>query len=170
MDQIGVVNDRQILYINIRKDSYWFDKLPYGNWCVFTVADNDDKQLLDGAVVHCMDKNVTYTCIAGQLAGVTELSFDIQITKRTIEEEDKTGLPHDCEQSPITTMHQNFSEGFWFATTVAFDGYRDINKVVCLDFTTKGVKQKITELIQKINSGWLQSDEVIEYPTYDEQL
>ena len=167
MINLGQINDRQILYINVRTDPNWFDKLPLDNWVVFTIADKQDEELLIDAVPKCMDKLVTYTCSAGQLAGLGEQLFDIEIVNRAIAEEDKTGKPHDYETSPMTTMHQNFSEGFWFATTLAFDGYKESNTVVCLDFTTKSVKRQLSELIEKINSGWLPSDEEIEEPNYD---
>ena len=145
----------------------WFDKLPLDNWVVFTIADKQDEDLLTSAVPKCMDKLVAYTCSAGQLAGLGEHLFDIEIVNRAIAEEDKTGKPHDYEASPMTTMHRNFSEGFWYATTLALNGYKESNTVVCLDFTTKGVKQHLLELIEKINTGWLPSDEENEEPFYD---
>lgn len=167
MITLGNIDDRQILYIHVRTDPHWDEKLPLDNWVVFTIADRQDEELLMDAVPKCMDKLVTYICSAGQLAGLGEQLFDIEIVNRAIAEEDKTGKPHDYETSPMTTMHQNFSEGFWFATKLAFDGYKDSNTVVCLDFTSKSVKQHLYGLIEKINSGWLPSDEEIEEPNYD---
>lgn len=167
MQKIGTINNREILYLNVRKSDNWAEELPQGNWCVFTIADNDDNELLDNAVSKCLDNLVIYTCSAGQLASRTELSFDLEINKRAIDEEDKTGKPYDYDKLPMTTIHQNFSEGFWFATTAAYDGYIEINKVVCLDFTIKGVKQHLTELTNKINDGWLPLDEEVEEPKYD---
>jgi hypothetical protein len=167
VENLGQINNRRILYINVRSDPNWPDKLPFDTWVVFTIADEQDEALLIDAVPKCLDKQVTYTCSARQLAGLGEHLFDIEIVNRAIAEEDKTGKPHDYETSPLTTMHQNFSEGFWFATTLAFDGYKEINTVVCLDFTTKGVKRHLVELIKKINVGWLPSDKEIEEPIYD---
>ena len=167
MINLGQIGDRQILYINVRTDPNWFDKLPEDNWIVFTISDNQDEKLLTDAVPKCIDRLVSYTCSAGQLAGLAEHLFDIEIVNRAIAEEDKTGIPFDYETSPITTMHQNFSEGFWFATTVALDGYKECNTVVCLDFTTKSVQRHLIGLIEKINIGWLPSDEEVEEPNYD---
>ncbi|MDO6434471.1 hypothetical protein Q4E93_27920 [Flavitalea sp. BT771] len=98
---------------------------------------------------------------------MTELIFDEEIVNRAIQEETQTGKPYDYELSPITTSHNNFSEGFWFATTVACDSYKDIDTAVCIDLTTKGVKDHLTELIIKINNNWLPSDEPFKDPVYD---
>ena len=167
MQEIGIVNRRQIFYTNVRTEAEWFYKLPFDNWCAFTIADNEDHGLIEFAVEKCLDKLVLYSCSAGQLARETELSFDSAIVNRAIAQEDKTGQPFDYEHSPLTTIHENFSEGFWFSTTVAHDGYKEITIVICIDFTTKGVKCKLIELIEKINEGWLPSDEEIEAPIYD---
>lgn len=53
----------------------------------------------------------------------------------------------------MTTAHKNFGEGFWFAAVVASDDWVEINKVVCLDFTTRKVENYLTELLQKIKEG-----------------
>lgn len=110
---------------------------------------------------------MTYTCSAGELAGLTEQYFDEEIGWRGVQQEEKTGKEYDYEQLPITTMHRNFGEGFWFASTLAYDRDKEINKVVCIDFTTRKVKKHLTELVEKINNGWLPSDEEIELAEYD---
>jgi hypothetical protein len=97
----------------------------------------------------------------------TEDIFDEEIVNRAIQDETRTGNPYDYEFSPMTTFHNNFSEGFWFATTFTYDGCKDCDVVVCIDFTTKGVKNHVAELIIKIDNNWLPSDEAFEDPVYD---
>lgn len=167
MEILGQIGNRQILYTNIITDQNWFEKLPLDNWVVFTIGDTNTSDYEDNLVRHCLDKNVCYTCSAGQLAGSTELEFDLEIVNRALAIEDRTGKEYDYEKSPCTTSHKNFGEGFWFAATLASDSHKDIDKVVCTDFTTKGVKQNLNELVEKINNGWLPSDEEIEEPNYD---
>ena len=164
---LGQIQNRQILYTNILTDQTWFEKLPTDNWVVFTIGDEKKAEFEAKLVSHCLDKNVCYACSAGQLAGSTELEFDLEIVNRAIATEDSTGKEHDYEQSPCTTSHKNFSEGFWFAATLAHDPYKDLGKVVCTDFTTKGVKNNLKELIEKINNGWLPTEEEVEEPKYD---
>ena len=153
MQLIGMINNRQIYYSNIRKDMDWFQKLPFGNWCAFTIADDEDIELIDFVVAKCIDNQVVYTCSSGKLAEYTEDFFDEKIVNGGIFLEDKTGEPYNYEQSPITTMHKNFSEGFWFSTVLAYSENKDISKVVCIDLTIRGVKNRIVKLIEKINIG-----------------
>jgi hypothetical protein len=164
---LGHIKYRKILYTNIRADQNWSNTLPTDNWIVFTIADDPDQDLINEAVDLCIDKSVCYVCCAGKLSSLTEDIFDEKIVNRAIQDETRTGKPYDYEFSPVTTSHNNFSEGFWFATFVASDSYKDIDTVVCIDFTTKGVKDQLKELIIKINKNWLPSDETFEDPVYD---
>ena len=107
------------MYTNIRENSNWVNRSPNVDWVVFAIADNGDRDLLDDLVSNCLDKNVSYACSAGQLASVTEWLFDIGIVNKAIQEEDKTDKPYNYGNSPITTSHKNFSEDFWFATTLS---------------------------------------------------
>jgi len=158
---IGQIKERQIYYTNIRVDNGWFEKLPVSNWLAFTIADFEDKELLHGITSKCLDNNVCYTCSVGQLGSDTEDSFDEEIAWRQVQEEE-TGKQQESETSPMTTFHKNFDEGFWFATTLANqivnDIYIPIDKVVCIDFTKRGFKEYLVQLIIKINSGWLPPD------------
>lgn len=167
MERIGKINDREIFYIPIRDNSEWLSLLPTEKWIAFTIADNEDKEMLHECTIGILNQNVTYTCSAGELASLTEDYFDEEIGWRGVQHEEKTGEKFDHDQSPMTTMHQNFSEGFWFSAVVASDGEKQIDKVVCADFTTRKVKKHLTELIEKINNGWLPSDEEIELAEYD---
>jgi hypothetical protein len=168
MELLGHIKNRQILYTNIRTDQTWLNLLPADNWMVFTIADNADEGLLIEVANNCIEKLVSYVCCAGELCGLTEQIFDEVIVYRAIQEEEQTGKPYDYETSPMTTSHKNFSEGFWFATTVAYDCSKGTSKIVCIDFTIKGVKRQLTELVTKINNHWLPSDEETESPFYDD--
>jgi len=167
MEILGYIQNRQILYTNILSDERWYEKLPDTNWVVFTIGDEKNVKSESELINHCLDKNVSYTCSAGQLAESTELEFDSRIVNRTILAEEATGNVHNFEQSPCTTSHKNFSEGFWFAAVLASDPQKYLDKVVCTDFTTRSVKNKLKELIEKINDGWVPTDEEIEEPEYD---
>ncbi len=167
MELIGRVNRRKIYYVQVRNNPEWKYSLPKNDWVVFTIANTEDEELVPPATKICLDKNVAYTCSAGTLAHWSEQYFDEEITWRAIDYEIQTKKEFDYENSPVTTAHKNFSEGFWFAATLANDPYIEIDKVVCLDFTKRKVKQHLTKLVEKINSGWLPSDEEIELARYD---
>ena len=167
MELLGRINRRKIYYVQVRNNPEWKNSLPKNDWIVFTIANKEDEELVPSAVKICMDKNVAYTCSAGTLAHWTEQYFDEEITGQALNFELRTKKKFDYEFSPVTTAHQNFSEGFWFATTLAYDGFKETDKVVCLDFTKRKVKKHLTDLIEKINNGWLPSDEEIELEEYD---
>ena len=158
MKKIGFIDDREVYYINVKDDVTWNAKLPFGNWCAFTVVDADGRELIDEIVARCLDSNVSYTCSSGELADETELAFDIEIVRREIEKESKSGIPPDYEVVPLTTVHNDFSEGLWFATFVATTGDDEIDKVVCIDVTNDGVLEQLKRLVDDINNGWLPPD------------
>ncbi|MEO1033265.1 MAG: hypothetical protein AAFX55_17810 [Bacteroidota bacterium] len=167
MELIGKINRRKIYYVQIRNNSEWKSSLPKNDWVAFTIANKEDEELVPPCVKVCMDKNVSYICSAGTLAHWTENYFDEEIAWREVDYEMRTKQAFDYEKSPVTTAHKNFGEGFWFASTLANDDNFDIDKVVCIDFTKRKVKKHLTDLIKKINNGWLPSDEEIELAEYD---
>jgi len=159
---LGNINSRQILFCNIRTDKDWFLQVPQNSWIAFTIADKEDKDLLSETTKKCLDNGVCYTCSTGELGSDTEDYFDEEIAWRETRKEEETNEPADFDKTPMTTYHEDFEEGFWFATTVAYatinDKYIITDKVVCIDFTKRGVEESIINLITKINSGWLPSD------------
>ncbi|MEJ8591626.1 hypothetical protein JSO54_10320, partial [Riemerella anatipestifer] len=167
MELIGRIDNRKIYYVQIRNNSEWRFSLPKNDWVVFIIANKEDEELVPPTVKICMDKNVSYICSAGTLAQWTEKYFDEEISLRALDYEEQTKKEFNFDFAPNTTCHQNFSEGFWFATTLAHNPYKEIDKVVCLDLTKRKVKKHLAELINKINNGWLPSDEEIELTEYD---
>lgn len=171
MTEIGIINNRQIFYINIRTDLEWYTKLPSTNWLAFTIADLKDQNLLNDLSLKCLDANVSYVCCVGQLASLTDDYFDEEIVRRQVEIEKRTGKPQDYETTTMTTFHSNFDEGFWFAIYSAFatvyEEYIPIQKIVCLDLTEQGVKKYLLLLTEKMKTDWLPPDEEIVIPKYD---
>lgn len=159
MEYLGSINNRAIFYTAIRDNLEWLSMLPTEKWLAFTIVDQEDKAILYECISEVLDKNVAYLCSTGALASLTEDYFDGEIVWRAVQYEEKTGREFDYDLSPMTTMHQNFEEGFWFASTLAFDDNKEINKVVCMNFTKRKLKNHLIELVEKINHGWLPPDE-----------
>ncbi|OEK04359.1 hypothetical protein [Roseivirga misakiensis] len=167
MEFIGRVNSRKVFYVQVRNNPEWKPALPKRDWVAFTIANKEDEELVRSSVKVCMDKNVSYTCSTGALAGITEDYFDEEIAWRGVDYEMRTKQKYDYEKSPMTTAHKNFGEGFWFASTLANDDNFEIDKVVCLDFTKSKVKKHLIDLVEKINNGWLPSNGDSEVALYD---
>ena len=162
MELIGRIERRRIYYLQIRNNWEWKKYLPKKDWAAFTIANKEDEELVPSMVKTCFDKNVSYTCSAGEYAQMTEAFFDEEIAWRGVDFELKTKKETDFESSLISTTHENIEEGFWFATTVAKEVKFEIEIVVCLDLTKKKIKNHLIDLIQKINNGWLPSNKEIE--------
>lgn len=159
MDTLGEINEREILYLPIRQTNKWVDNVPKGNWLAVTICDTKDKELLDKVTNTCLDNNVNYICTLGQECEWIHDWFDETILLRRIKNGQPISSPDDFDEDPMTTWHTDFDEGFWFALSSAYptinDEYIRVDKVVCLDMTTEGVKQRLRDLVMKINAGWL---------------
>lgn len=167
MELIGRINYRKIYYLQVRNNPHWKTSLPKSDWVAFIIANEEDEELIPPVLKVCINNDVSYTCSAGTLADKTENYFDEEISWIAVDYELQTKLEFDYGKSPSTIAHRNFSEGFWFASTLAYDAHFEIDKVVCIDLTKKKVQKHLIELIERINQGDLPSDEEIEFPQYD---
>lgn len=171
MEILGSIEGKVIYYLNLRRQTDWHTNLPGVPWIAYTIVGNEDKDLLNDLVNKCLDTPLGYSCSAGELSSLTEEYFDEEEVLRVVDEEIKTGKEIGYEASPMTSFHNNFSDGLWFACVTAnqiIDGdYIKAQTVVCLDCTIKGVRNHLLNLIKQINDGWLPSDEEFEAPHYD---
>ena len=156
MEPLGQIGPRKIYYLSIRNQPNWMACLPQQNWVAFTIAHEEDAALVPEMVEACLDQNVSYTCSTGSYAHTTEDFFDESAVIRTVEYEMRTKETSD--DYLMTTAHRNFEEGFWFATTLAYDDRYEIDQVVCLDLTKRGTKGHLTALVLQLNEGWLPDD------------
>ncbi len=155
MELIGKIKNREIFYISTDASLKWLNLLPTEKWGVYTIADEDSKEIVYKSITGILDNNVRYICCTGELGDLTEDYFYEEIGWRGVQYEEKMRNKYDYEQSPITTMHRNFEEGFWFASVLACYDEKEIEKVICIDFTSRKVKNCLIELVKKINKGWL---------------
>ncbi len=167
MKLIGKSYNRQILYTSVLTDPDWLSNLPTQNWLVFPIGNDKDIEGYSKLADKSIDNNVLYVCAAGQNGKFIHDIFDEFIVWKRIEKGESVDSQDDFKNSPMTTWHNNFSAGFWFAIVCAHPEFNKITTIVCIDFTTKGVKQHLTNLIEKINNNWLPSDEENEEPVYD---
>ncbi len=171
MEILGHISFKKIFYFNVRTEQNWFTKLPGDKWIAFIIADNGDASLIADVAVKCLDRNASCICNAGQLALNTYESFAEELELRKMQREQELDELEDKAGEPALTFHTNFSEGFWYATSIAnpsiADTESDIDKVLCIDMTENSVKKCIRDLIGKFNSGELPSDSEYEEPVYD---
>jgi len=163
LDTIGQIDDRKIYYLSVYETANWADKLPDKNWLVIPICDRRDADMLDKVAKVCLDKNVLYVCTVGEECEWAHDWFDETILLNRIDKKLPISTPDDFDEEPMTTWHIDFDEGFWFACTSAFptiqEEYIKVDRVVCIDLTERSRKKHLADLIIKIKSGWLPSDD-----------
>ena len=158
MEKLGKHNDRMIYYLNIKESISWETELPHDYWLVLPIGHKKDIELIKKVSRICLDKNVNYMCALGLECELIHDTFEEVLVDRRIEKGLSVDSPDDFKKEPMTTWHEDFGEGVWFSLTTAFNDYKKIKKVVCLDLTDKGEKEKLLDFIDKINKGWLPDD------------
>jgi hypothetical protein len=152
MEVLGNLNEREIVYIKYDLEQPWFKCFPNSEWLLFAIAEKDDTNILNEINRHAIDNNVVYVCSVGNKCEFFHDVFDDDIVIRDVENE---YLP---QHQIMTTWHQDFDEGFWFALSAAFGDGPEIKKVICLDISNGDFRQQLRELIEKIGTGWLPPD------------
>lgn len=156
---LGTINNRTVQYLDIKQKPFWVESLPQVNWLLFAIADQYEVELFEQISADCIKHSPVYVCSAGLCALEFDFIFDEDIVADALSKYQQ--LPYDYEDM-ISTIHYDFDEGFWFATSAAQHPSRAIDQVICLDLA--GTYQtRILELIQLINSGWIPPE-----PFYDQ--
>jgi hypothetical protein len=158
MQKIGEHYNRLIYYLKINESFSWEDELPVDGWLVIPIGHDKDIDLIKSVSKVCLRKNVNYLCSLGNASEFIHDVFDEVKIQNRIEKGLSVENPEDFEYEPITTWHEDFGEGVWFALTTAYVNYKEINKVVCLDLTNKGEKYKLLSVVDNIKNGWLPED------------
>ncbi len=123
MIKIGTADttNREIFYLSTHDDN-WTDFLPSQNWLAFLIVEGKNDSLLDKVAYACLSRNVNYVCTVGQECEYAHDWFDETIVARKIELGQSIATMDDFKDSPMTTWHNDFEEGFWFALIPANDG------------------------------------------------
>ena len=154
MELIGRINRKKIYYIQIRNNPNWESDLPNNDWIAFTIANEEDEELIPPTVKICIAKNVSYTSSTGEFALRTKGYFDEEIewlmTDYEIKDEEKFN-----NKNLITISDENFEKAFWLTFSSIYSDNFILDKIVCIDFTKRKVKNQLIKLIEKINNGFV---------------
>ena len=158
MTLLGTSNGRQLYHISGRELGQWEALLPKTNWLALPILELPDKSQAERIARACLDNDVAYVCTLGPACEMLHDWIDETILVDRVNGGLSVSSQEDFEHSPMTTWHDDFKEGVWFALTVAYDDYKEINAVVCIDMTEQGEKERIGSLLEAINNNWLPSD------------
>jgi hypothetical protein len=148
MRHLGQKNDRQLIYLRTATDD-WKKNLPTSNWLVLPIAHQRDKELVKEVTYTCLNNGVKYVCTLGQECEFIHDFFDELIVNNRIDKGLSVEHVDDFEHEPMTTWHNDFDEGVWFAIHSAYDDYVDIDRVIFLDMTGNGELERVEQAIQK---------------------
>lgn len=148
MEELGEINARKMTYVHIHTGN-WKNNLPTNNWLVLPIGHVKDRMRIEEVIDACLDKGVKYVCALGQECEFIHDVFDDSIVEKRIREGKSVEREADFEYEPMTTWHNDFDEGVWFAIHAAFDDYVDIDRVVFLDMTDKGELERVKLAIAK---------------------
>jgi hypothetical protein len=152
------INNRNILYLDIKDDLQEFEGLDLKNWVLFIIEDNIKNPILRRFADLSIDKGVLYVCAVGKACNEIDDLFDFSMVGRK-----QTGgkLPswYQSEDDVLmTSWHHNFEEGFWFATTTANYEHLSIGTVLVINLTNDNYLPIIKSLTKRIIEGWLPSN------------
>ena len=148
MRNLGQINERQIIYLQTATDN-WKKGLPTSNWLALPIGHKRDKELIAEITDACLNSGVNYVCTLGQECEFIHDLFDDSIVDKRIEKGLSVASEDDFEYEPMTTWHNDFDEGVWFAIHSAYDEHVSIDKIVFLDMTDNGELDRVEKAIKK---------------------
>jgi hypothetical protein len=154
----GTINDREILYIDIKDSITEFEQMDLNSWVCYVIADDISHPFLNLFAECSISKNLLYMAATGKACSEVDDLFDMEIVNRKIE-----GLKmpdwYQCEDDVLlTTWNQSLSEGFWFLTTTARYDDHPIKTVLVANFTEVDFFEEIQFLTNNIRAGWIPSE------------
>jgi hypothetical protein len=152
------INERNILYLEIQQDLQQLEALDLKNWVLFVIEDNIHNPILGQFADICIDKDVLYVCAAGKACSEVDDLFDFKMLDREIVGKKLPSWYQSEDDVLMTSWHQDFDEGFWFALTTANYGELSIETVVVANLTGDNYLPTIQRLTKQIADGWLPPD------------
>jgi hypothetical protein len=156
---LGISNGRKLLYLDGLVQEHWENFLPRSKWVALPIFDTPDKTQAERIARACLDHNAVYICTLGSSCEMLHDWIDETKVMDTVNAE-LMGLSLENDSLPImTTWHDDFDEGVWSALVAHDVTNTRVDTIVCIDMSENGQAERLTSLIEAINSGWLPPDE-----------
>jgi len=137
------LNDREIILVTYSTERNGAADLPKSNWLCVLVDNDRPRNYIDEVILKLISNDVCYVCTVGQSCELNHDLIDEEIVFRKVEIDDHYLPKHDI----MTTWHNDFDEGIWFAIFAAYGEDVSIDKVVILDMTNGHEKERIDGLL-----------------------
>jgi hypothetical protein len=111
MEELGIINNRKVIYQRHALDVNWMKAFPNENWLLLVVIDGKKKTILQEIASKAIVHNVCYVCCAGDQSELLHDMIDEEIVFRQVDTEDLYLPVHFI----ITTWDNDIQEAFWSA-------------------------------------------------------
>jgi hypothetical protein len=146
MTEIGLLNNRQLVYQRYTPDLSWVKTIPDKNWLLFVIVEGKDKSVLNEISDNVIDRDVCYACCIGEQGELLHDMIDNELISRELGISNHHMPPFEVV---MTTWHNDLDEAFWFSIFAAYNDPHDINTIFCLDTSEVSIKSELEGLVKK---------------------
>lgn len=146
MQELGIINNRTILYQKHDLSINWAKEFPDSNWLLLALVTNKQKTIVNEIACKALDHNVCYACCVGIQGELLHDFIDENIVAREVEIENN----HLPDFDIMTTWHSSLKEGLWFSGFAARHESESIKTIFCLDGSENSHKEVLIELANKL--------------------
>ncbi|WNJ17138.1 hypothetical protein [Pontibacter sp. G13] len=138
------INNRKVSIVSYSTEANWIGPIPNENWLCILVDNDKHRRYVEDVNAKILDHNVSYVCAVGDQC---ERNHDLLDEEILIREVEKRYLP---SFHIMTTWHDDFEEGIWFAFNTAFHENVDIRNVLIIDMTEGKDTERIIRYLERI--------------------
>lgn len=146
MEQIGFLNNKNLLYQRYKSDLDWVKLMPEKNWLLFIISNDKKFEELDDITCAAIDNDVCYACCVGKQGSLLDDMIDEEFVIRELGHKVAHLPPFDVI---MTTWHSDLDEAFWFAIFSANNEPYIIDTIFCLDASENPIKGDLENLLNK---------------------
>ncbi|MCQ6959688.1 DUF7684 family protein [Mucilaginibacter aquariorum] len=146
MRELGVINERKLIYQKHATDVNWEKALPNCNWVAVIIVNDKSRPILDEISRKIINHNACYVCCAGSQSELLHDLVDEEIVFREVDVEGLNLPPFDI----ITTWDNNIDDALWYAAFTATHDTERIDTVLCLDTTGLDIEETFRKLKETI--------------------
>lgn len=124
------------------------------NFMVMVVVNNPAAKIVKSIAERVVNAHPLFIHCCGKNASAMEDGIHEAIGMMALNYENETGEEFDYEATPQTAYDQTPEEGLVFSGFGAFHETKEIQKVICLDFTLdEKVDERLKEKLKTMNTG-----------------
>jgi hypothetical protein len=141
-----LINQRTVSLVEYRTDKDWLAELPTQDWLCILVINEKHRVYLDELLPKLLLRNVAWVCTIGRECEWAHDLLDEEIVVREV-----AGLylpPHQI----MTTWHDDFEEGIWFALFAAQGDQEALKQVAIVDLTQGQERERVIAYLHSLQA------------------